>query len=189
MEDAYNLLKDEEDSKNWKVTHQDQQRTMYIMDEKPNLNLKVCKDFKELRKFVSVFKGVNYEKIKDFIGDFGKWITCDTIKSQGGPMSWMNNMREVKRFDEDSYILSLQIDFPVVSGRDLCLYNTSKTIQYRGKEALNFVVKSVDVPEVPENPKFVRANMFRTGILEKLSEDEVRMTAIISMDMRGWFPS
>lgn len=59
MDDAYNLLKDEEDSKNWKVTHQDQQRTMYIMYEKPNLNLKVCKDFKELRKFVSVFKGVN----------------------------------------------------------------------------------------------------------------------------------
>lgn len=85
--------------------------------------------------------------------------------------------------------MSFQIDFPIVSGRDLCLQNTKKNIQQKGKEALNFVVKSVDIPEVPEDPKQVRANMFRTGILEKLSEDEVKITAIINMDMRGWFPS
>jgi len=85
--------------------------------------------------------------------------------------------------------MTFQIDFPVVSGRDLCLYNTSRIIQYNGREALNFVVKSVDISEVPEDPNFVRANYFRTGLLEKLSEDEVRMTLIGNIDMRGWFPS
>lgn len=102
MDDAYNLLKDEEDNKNWKVTHQDENRSIYVMEGKTDFNLKVVKDIAQLRKFVSVFRGVNYDKIKDFIGDFGKWITCDTIKAQGGPMSWMNNMKEVKRIDEDS---------------------------------------------------------------------------------------
>jgi hypothetical protein len=54
---------------------------------------------------------------------------------------------------------------------------------------LNFVVKSVDIPEAPENPKFVRATMFRTGILEKIDDDTVQMTAIMNMNMGGWFPS
>jgi hypothetical protein len=104
-------------------------------------------------------------------------------------MTWMNQVKEVKRIDESTNIIHFQIDFPVVSGRDVCLYNTHKAITYNGNEAMNFVVKSVDVPEAPENPNLVRATMFRTGILEKIDDDTVRMTAIINMNMGGWFPS
>lgn len=59
MDDAYTLLKDESDNKNWKLTHEEKSRSIYILEGNSNLNLKVCKDFTQLRKFVSVFKGVN----------------------------------------------------------------------------------------------------------------------------------
>lgn len=94
-----------------------------MLDDSSKLKykLKVCSDFKQVRKFVGIFKGVKYDKIQHFVGDFQKWLTCDKIRSKGGPMSWMNNVKEVKRIDENTNIINFQIDFPVVSGRDVCL--------------------------------------------------------------------
>jgi len=93
MNDSMNLINENKDNADWKITHQEHNRTIYVLEDKSITkdSLKLCKDFTQVRKFTAIFKQVKYEKIKDFMGDFGKWVTNDMLKSQGGPMSWMNN--------------------------------------------------------------------------------------------------
>jgi hypothetical protein len=130
MEDSMNLLINDTDNAAWKVTHEDTKLKISVLDDPNKLKykLKTCPDLSQIRKFSSQFTGVKFDKVKGFIGDFQKWITCDKLRSQGGPMTWMNKVNEVKRIDESTNIIHFQIDFPVVSGRDVCLYNTHKSI-------------------------------------------------------------
>lgn len=37
-----------------------------------------------MRKFTANFPKVKFDKVKDFIGDFGKMLTSDGIKKGGG---------------------------------------------------------------------------------------------------------
>lgn len=51
------------------------------------------------------------------------------------------------------------------------------------------MARTIDHPDVPRNSSNVRVDALRTGMLEKISEDEVRFTEIAFFDLGGWIPS
>jgi len=88
FEDAYNLNIKDIDSPDWELTHSgtDELKTMaYRMDgQKLKTSLNTCKEAKEMRKFTVNFKQVKFDKVKNFIGDFGKMMTCEGMAKAGG---------------------------------------------------------------------------------------------------------
>ena len=76
-----------------------------------------------------------------------------------------------------------------MSTREILLFNAYKEIEHEGRKCILFVSRSIDHPSVPRNSSNVRVDALRTGLLEKLSEDEVRFTEIAFFDLGGWIPS
>ena len=57
-----------------------------------------------------------------------------------------------------------------------------------GKKVMLYATKSVEV-EGLQDAACVRVNFLRTGLYEKISEDEVRLTAVAFIDLGGWLPT
>jgi len=76
-----------------------------------------------------------------------------------------------------------------MSSREILLFNSYKHIEHNGRQSVIFVSRSIDHPSMPRNSKNVRVDAMRTGLLEKISDDEVRFTEIAFFDLGGWIPS
>ena len=88
FEDAYNLCIKDINSSEWELTHSgtDELKTMaYRMDgKKLNTSLNTVKEAKKMRKFTVNFKNVKFDKVKNFICDFGKMITSEGMTKSNG---------------------------------------------------------------------------------------------------------
>lgn len=52
--------------------------------KKLKTTLKTVKEAKEMRKFTVNYNKVKFDRVKDFVGDFGKMMTCEGMTKSGG---------------------------------------------------------------------------------------------------------